>query len=335
MTTWHERLRDLPLPSYPFPDLINPQADALAAEYCQWIDEDYAFHSEGARALHKRHRLCDIASRGFPGLTLAELRPIARYTAAGAMMDDYLDHCGHDEMITIRDRIVALLTGEDPNEPADFGVFRQFWLLRREALACGMPDRLYLPFVDAIDRVLTGYADEKQWMAADTPPPLGVYLVLREDTSGAQPYAAYVCMEQNFRTLPDRVLRHPHVQRMHRLISRLIGMHNDLISLPKEMGRRGDVINIVRVMQKEHDVSIADAAGKALALHDAYLDQFITLGQHLPDFGPWQDLAVRYVRSLGIMVQGVWAWHTNDRERYVPSGYVEGEFPSREFTWTS
>ena len=40
-------------------------------------------------------------------------------------------------------------------------------------------------------------------------------------------------------------------------------------------------------------------------------------------------MAYSYVRALGVMVAGVYAWHTHDTTRYVPGGYVEGEFISR------
>ena len=323
------------LPRYPFPDQVNPEIDNLVREYHEWIDTDYAFHSDAARAMHKAHRLTDIAARAFPCLSLAELRPVARFTATGAMMDDYLDRCSHDEMMAIRDRISALLAGVEEDEPTDFGVLRQFFLLRQDALACAMPSRLYDRFVEAVDRMIVGYGDEKQYVAADTPPPLAVYLVLREHTSGGLPYARYLCMQKDFRTLPDQVLHHAHILRMHSLMAWLIGMHNDLVSLPKELARKGDVINIVRVLQQEHDLTIEAAAEAALELHDTYLADFITLAGNLPDFGPWQSLVEEYVHHAGIMVQGVYAWHTNDRTRYQPGGYVEPEFHSQEFSWTT
>src|SRR6266511_5723932 len=96
-----------------------------------------------------------------------------------------------------------------------------------------------------INQMLTGFQDEKRYIALNRPAPLPVFLVIRECTSGGVPFAKYLCMQKDFRTLPDTVLEHPAILRMHALASRIIGWHNDIVSLPKELSRRGDVINLV------------------------------------------------------------------------------------------
>jgi hypothetical protein len=68
----------------------------------------------------------------------------------------------------------------------------------------------------------------------------------------------------------------------------------------------------------------------ALDYHDKLLNEFKILHEHLPNFGQWQELAYDYVYTIGIMIQGVYAWHTNDKSRYVPGGYVEPEYQSPE-----
>lgn len=321
--------QNLPRPKYPFPNLISPFAQEMREIYYHWIDTDYTFHSEKARETHKKHVLTDIAARGLPLLkTLDELFPIASYAANGAMMDDYFDHCSYDEMYRIRERSMALLSGEDKNELTDHGIFHQFYLLKQRAVKCGMPQRLYDKFIASIHNVLVGYQDEKRYMSANVIPPLPVYLILREDTSGALPFCVYVAMQKDFRRLPDIVLEHTHIRRLHTLAALMIGAHNDIISLPKELNRKGDVINIVKVMHHENNVSWEEAYRMAMDFHDSLLKEFMTLHEHLPNFGQWQEMAYDYVHTIGIMIQGVYAWHTNDRARYVPGGYVEPEYKS-------
>ncbi|MGW6413041.1 terpene synthase family protein [Streptomyces vinaceus] len=330
----YDRFANLPRPSYPFADLSNPATEDLTQEYFSWIDTDFAFQSQQARERYKRHRLTDIATRGFPWLTLAELRPVARFTAVGAMMDDYFDHVSHGEMNAIRQRIMALLSGTESIMPQDSGVYRQFHQLRQDAVACDMPTHLYEKFAIAIDRTLTGYQDEKRYIAQDHPAPLPVFEVIRgECTSGGLPFAKYVCMQKDYRTLPDDVLEHPIVLRLHLLASRMIGWHNDIISLPKELSRKGDVINLVLTLQREHDVPIEDAYRLALDFHDRDLEEFLTLQGNLPVFGKWQRMAQEYVTGLGVMVQGVYSWHVENSQRYIPGAYVEPEYTSSEFIW--
>ncbi|PSL21416.1 terpene synthase family protein [Dyadobacter jiangsuensis] len=331
MTTNEEefygQFKNMPRPSYPFPNLISPYAQQMREIYWNWIDIDYAFHSENARQKHKSHLLTDIAARGLPLLkTLDELFPIASFAANGAMMDDYFDHCSYEQMCAVRERIMALLTGEDSKEPADHGIFRQFYLLRSRAIQCGMPQRLFDKFLTSVGNLLTGYQDEKRYMSTNTIPTWPVYLVLREDTSGGLPFCKYVAMQKDFRNLPDTVLEHTHILRLHTLAALMIGIHNDIVSLPKEMKREGDVINIVKVLQKGHGLSWKDAYAMAMDYHDKLLKEFLILHENLPNFGQWQHLAYDYVHAIGIMIQGVYAWHTNDTARYVPGGYVEPEY---------
>ncbi|MFC0320614.1 terpene synthase family protein [Olivibacter oleidegradans] len=318
-------------PEYPFPNLISPFAQEMREIYYNWIDTDYTFHSEKARETHKKHVLTDIAARGLPFLkTLDELFPIASFAANGAMMDDYFDHCSHEEMCRIRQRSMAILSGQEKEEPTDFGIFRQFYLIRQRAIKCDMPQRLYDKFIASIHTLLIGYQDEKRYMKADIIPPFPVYLVLREDTSGGLPFCKYVAMQKDFRNLPDEVLEHPHILSLHTLAALMIGVHNDIISLPKELSRKGDVINIVKVIHNENNVSWEEAYKMALDYHDKLLNEFKILHEHLPNFGRWQELAYDYVYTIGIMIQGVYAWHTNDKSRYVPGGYVEPEYQGPE-----
>jgi hypothetical protein len=79
-------------------------------------------------------------------------------------------------------------------------------------------------------------------------------------------------MQKDYRTLPDDVLEHPIILRLHLLASRMIGWHNDIVSLPKELSRQGDVINLVITLRDTHEVAIEDAYQMALNVHDERRD---------------------------------------------------------------
>ncbi len=324
----YAELEHLPRPAYPWPDYIHPLYRELREEYYAWIDRDYAFQSEAAREKHKQHHLTDIAARGLPFLkTIEELRTIANFAANGAMMDDYFDRCSRREMLELVKQITGILLGDIKSEPQDNGFMRQWWVLRQNAVQCAMPDHIYQGFVDAVVQVFNGYAEEKVYYTANVSPPLVVYTVIREATSGGVPFGKYVCLQKDHRQLPAAILDHPHIQRMIVTCAMMIGIHNDFISLPKELSRNGDTMNIVKVIQQEQRVSLREAYIMALEHHDNYLKEFLTLQQHLPKFeAGWQDKVMAYTNDLGIMVAGVYAWHTHDTARYVPGGYVEGEY---------
>jgi hypothetical protein len=324
----YTQLKDWPRPIYPWPDFIHPQFQEEREEYYAWIDRDYCFQSETAREKHKQHNLTDIAARGLPFLnSLDELRPIANYAANGAMMDDYFDRCSREEMLDLVKRIAGILLGNEQAEPTNDGFMRQWWVLRQDALKCEIPGPIYQGFVSCIVHAFNGYAEEKAYYTANISPPLDVYTLIREATSGGLPFGRYVCLQKDYRHIPQTILDHPHLLRMQTVCAMMIGIHNDFISLPKELYRQGDTMNIVKVMQQEHGVPLETAYHMALAHHDRYLHEFLTLQQHLPQFGaPWKDKVYAYTEDLGVMVSGVYAWHIHDTARYVPGGYVEGEY---------
>ena len=53
------------------------------------------------------------------------------------------------------------------------------------------------------------------------------------------------------------------------------------------------------------------------------------LQENLPPLGNLQDTVRNYVQDIGIVIAGVYAWHTNDTTRYVNGGYVDGEYVSK------
>lgn len=320
---------DLPKPKYPFPDYIHPQFEQQRQEYYQWIDTEYAIQSKEAREKHKKHHLTDIAARGCPFLkSIEELRPLSNYTANGAMMDDYFDKCSRREMYDITQRIISILNGELRDEPEENGIFHLYWVLRQDALKINIPKNIYDRFVRSIRYVFEGYSEEKIYYRSNTVPPLAVYLLIREATSGVLPYCDYAALQKDYREIPDYIFEHPHLKRIYTLCGLMIGIHNDIISLPKELHREEDTMNLVKVIQNEKNIPMKDAYMEAIKLHDEYLHEFLILQKHLPPFDGFHDLVANYVKDLGIMISGVYAWHTNDTSRYVNGGFVEGEYVS-------
>ncbi|KAF3315473.1 hypothetical protein TWF173_003392 [Orbilia oligospora] len=286
----YEKSLKAPRPQYPFPDLVNPFSEALFLEYCQWIDEDYHFETKSVQDRHRRHRFCDIASRAFPWMTIEQLRPVARFTLLLAIIGDFMDISSQEEIEAATQTVSALFTGlEDVEPPPSF--YRQMYLIRQEAIACGMPAHMYEEFISSILDLITGYGEEKEHIAKSTPPSMEVYRDIRRQTSGGICYARYLCMQKNYCDLPDSVLRHPTILRMHNLLGTLIGYHSDFISLPKELARGGDVMNLVTVVQNESQLSLEEARTRALEIHNESLDELIRLQNTLPDFGEWQKIA--------------------------------------------
>ncbi|KAF3256179.1 hypothetical protein TWF217_006428 [Orbilia oligospora] len=143
-------------------------------------------------------------------------------------------------------------------------------------------------FIGSILDLITRYDKEKERNAKSTPPSTAVYRDIRRQTSGGICYAS------------------------------------DFISLPKELARGGDVMNLVAVVQNESQLSLEEEArARALEIHNESLDELIRLQNTLPDFGEWQKIAREYADDMGVLVQGVYSWHIQSSGRYVAGAYVE------------
>src|SRR5690606_13656479 len=99
----------------------------------------------------------------------------------------------------------------------------------------------------------------------------------------------------------------------------------------KELLRDNDTINLVLVLQHEHDLSLEDAYAAAMQVHDRDLREFLSLQQALPDFGIHQNAVARYVGDMGLFLQGQKTWYEAHTTRYQPGGYVASEYkPTRD-----
>lgn len=243
-----------------------------------------------------------------------------------------MDHSSKNEFSILKERISTLLNGKDDKEPAP-GFYYQVYMIRQDALACAMPSSLYQHYVDAILDTITASGDEKRYNAPSIPPPFSVYKPLRRITTGGMPFAKYLCMQKNYRSLPEEILCHPAIIYLQDLASTLVGYHNDIVSLPKELGRKGDVLNIIMTLQHEFGLNLKDAYAKSMEIHDTDLAEFISLQNSLPDFGEkWQLMAQEYVTDIGVMLQGIYSWHVKGSGRYVPDAYVEPEVDGDELS---
>jgi 5-epi-alpha-selinene synthase len=83
---------------------------------------------------------------------------------------------------------------------------------------------------------------------------------------------------------------------------------NDIISLEKEV-QRGDVHNLVLVLQQKLDLSLQEAIDRAAEMYNAEIQTFVKLEPHLPSFGKPVDANLRtFVSVLRTRMRGNLDW---------------------------
>ena len=160
-------------------------------------------------------------------------------------------------------------------------------------------------------RTLESGLDSYIWEATNRErgvlPPLAEYMRMRRLTGGWLTDVALVDVAERF-SLPSVVYHDAHVGQLLDAANNIICWANDLYSLRKEL-RKGDVHNLVLILQRDQQVTLQEAIDHAAALHDAEVRRYIELERTLPTFGPEGDHCVaQYVRFARHFIRANTDW---------------------------
>jgi 5-epi-alpha-selinene synthase len=109
--------------------------------------------------------------------------------------------------------------------------------------------------------------------------------------------------------LPEWIYECPQFQDLQRIAVNIVCWHNDLSSLDKELAR-GDVHNLVLVMQKEKNCPLQQAKALAGRMCDEEVRLFIEKERNFPSFTPEIDQDLRlYILGLRHWVRGNLEWN--------------------------
>ncbi len=311
---------------YPWPDLVNPHFDQMKEDLESWLDTDFTFLSVKTRESYKR--------MGLHGATARMLAIAPTYEHASACnrfmiwittFDDYCGLCTVEEVDDIHKRIMGILKGNQPlpdAHPHD-KIMAQ---IRDEYLAVTSPEWLET-FTFFMDRYIKyGMRAEAPYKTTGTFPPRNYYMIFREYSIAMYAYEPWAELGLGF-VLPKEISAHPVIQRIQALTCRIMSWQNDVYSLKKEIARKGEVINLVLIIQHEENISLEEATQKVVSIHNEDVAEFVALHENLPDFGDWNDRVYQYVLYQGMMIQGLNTWYIKDTLRYHSSDqYAEKEY---------
>ncbi|PSL21429.1 terpene synthase family protein [Dyadobacter jiangsuensis] len=308
----------LPQGYYPWPDLINPHIEKMGIDQIHWIDEDYTYLTEKQQKKYKKMRLHCCIARMLPYASLERITPCHRFILFQSVFDDQLEYKTAEEIDVMRHRLVEVFNGSQP-ESFENGLLRQAYKIGEEFRAF-MPTTWVARFIDAFHRVTRyGVVDEAPYKQNKTAMSLIYYLINREYSILMYPYLYMIDIETHF-VFPDLLDKHPVIQRLRTLTSRIIGWQNDIQGLSKELTLETEVTNLIVVLQHEYNLSLKEALTEAMKIHDADLAEFTDLASVLPAFGEYKERVERFILGLGLQIQGVNSFYLNDTTRYLPDG---------------
>ena len=312
----------LPRGYYPWPDLINPHVDQLRNEVHDWYDNDYTdWLIKEQKEKYKRQELEDCICRMSPKTDYDSLKTFAIWFVLATVWDDQFEYTSIEEFEHLQQRIVDVFYGKTINSEhsgPDRLVALMRDIMRRQRVPQEWMDRV----MDDNNRyILYGEREEVAFRKELRYPPSATYLITREHS-----IALHVCFNWSELgagfILPQRLAEHPFLQRLRRLGARICVLMNDIHSLRKEMGKEMEgILNMVRVLQHERNLSVEDACIETKRIHDDLLSTFVIMQNNVPDFGVYNDGVKAYILDMGMMIQGLNTYyHISANTRYANNG---------------
>ncbi|WP_257666986.1 terpene synthase family protein [Parapedobacter tibetensis] len=320
----HELLRTRFI--YPFPTLCNPYAE----EFQQitdndWIDGESLWIFENdhkTRETFKRVRTAYMTAWWYPTASYERVKPLCRLLLWTLYNDDIYEYSTPEEFKVVKERSLAVLRGEISGEDSKILLGNQLALLRNE-LQKFLSAKSVNRFAAMIDRYLTGVEWEAEFKAEKRIPTVEEWTRIREYSICVYPFYHLIELCTGV-TLPTEIYNHPILLRLQVLASHIIVYFNEVQSLLKDEPVNGIYYNLVRIIQRTHNLSLEDACLEMLRIHNEELQEFVTIQSSLPDFGEWQEAVINWVHHISFTLSG-WKAVSLDLVRYNTDDYVTSD----------
>lgn len=315
---------NVPKPVYPWTTLQSPFAGTLNEEENNWYDEDYQFLSKDAMARYKKMRLIDVGPFMVPAATeKARVLHATRFAIYMTVTDDYVELLPVKEIAAFRDRIFEVMMGDDPR-PDEKGILRQMQTNRKEWIALGMPD-FWLERIAKNYKyrfVTDGIMEESPFKISKDIPSIPLFHLIRANSIGMIPFVDLICPTTGF-ALPDFIYRHTVIQRIIMLQAIIVALQNDFATIGKELAIESEIFNIITLLQHHHKLSFEEACIEGMKIHDEFVNEFVTLSNHLPDFSPYQKETEEFIYYIKQMISGLNDWYyKSGTKRYEAGGFA-------------
>ncbi len=295
---------------YPFGSAINEHAQEVHVETVEWMRSWGLITNGEAYEEALEGRLGWLAGYFHPTATREKLRLISDWYAWMFLRDDLIDDPNYfrrpERLAALDTRFLEILRGAEPSMK-DAGLAAAIADLRGR-LRPQVPAALWMRrFARSIKEHFEATLWESINRAQGIVPDLATYNRMRPITGGMHVDADFIEIATGV-YLPPEVHGHRVVSSMTRLSNLSVCWTNDFFSLQKELSR-GDVHNIVLVIQNEGDLSLEEAIKAAVEMNEEGIHSFMELEKDLPSFGPAIDgNLAQYVSVLRARMSGNLDW---------------------------
>lgn len=298
---------------YPFTSSMNEHAEEVHVETVEWARSSGLISSEEAYRHALEGRLGWLAGYFHPTAERETLRLISDWCTWMFLRDDLLDDPNYfrrpERLATLDARFLEILRGAEPKR--DDTRLSITLATLRDRLRPKVPAALWMRrFIRSVREHFESTLWETINRAQEIVPDLKTYNRMRPITGGMDVDTDFIEISTGI-YLPTEIHDHHVVRALKRLSSLSVCWTNDLFSLKKELDR-GDVHNVVLVIQNQQNLSLEDAIKAAIEMNEESVRSFLALEDDLPSFGPAIDENLEhFVSVLRARMSGNLAWSIN------------------------
>ncbi|MEZ0091407.1 terpene cyclase [Streptacidiphilus sp. EB129] len=330
----------------PFPQRINPHRDAAAGHNLSWLQAHDMLRGSEAIDRYTSWNLADLAAWSFPDASPEELVLAMDQHAFYFLFDDQFDSELGLHPVEVADVCAPLIeiAASDPERttPRRHGTpiisaFADLW--RRGCAGMSPRWRARASYHwewyfaahpnEALGRALA--AEARRDGTDGEIPGLDAYLMLRRGASGVE--TVLDLMERMLGEVPAVAFHSPELRQMRQLAADAPATSNDVWSYGKEAAR-GDVYNLVVVLQHQQQCTLAEAVSAVLAQAQWMIDEFVRLSERVPELcerlglrGAERRAVERYRDGMGSWMRGYFDWE-HRTVRYRPEGTLPPDRPN-------
>ncbi|GAA2237605.1 MULTISPECIES: terpene synthase family protein [Kitasatospora] len=299
----------------PFTHRRNPHQTEAADRHLEWLRRHRELVTVVSEPTYTGWDITELASLVYPESSAEDLALAADLMGFYFLFDDQFDGpLGRrpDQVALVCERLTAIAYGAHPagTSPAE-RAFADLW--RR--ISRGMTDRWRARAAYNWEFYFACHPAEAAGRNIGQPPDRESYLTLRRGTAAMESIFDMIERLGRFE-VPQQVMHHPLLRQMRQLAADIPSFTNDVRSYPQE-ARRGDVANLVMIVQRDRSCSAEEACAVVWDEAQRMADRFCGLRDELADLCRWMALdeaqqraARRYADGMAFWIAGYLRWES-------------------------
>ncbi|GGO84774.1 terpene synthase family protein [Wenjunlia tyrosinilytica] len=293
----------------PFPPGISPDHDAARERNIAWVRDMGLVGSDESMERYRSWRVAELAARTNPRATGDDLDLICGVLSLAFLFDDQFDGplgWQPDRASGVCGAMISVIDGS-PIAPEYEGTpLVRSWKDLWQRTVPGMSDDWRSRAGRNFAANYSVYVQEAENRHGGTPPPLDVYLDMRQKSVDMHPLLDMVERVGHFELTPAEYYS-PHVQEVRRIAADVIAFNNDISSLEKE-SMRGDPHNLVLVLMREMRCSQQDAIQEISAMVRTRIERLRVLESQFQRSPAGTGRAALQRDHRELFLDGVHAW---------------------------